>query len=73
MCLGKICMNQSTVKPVQAIVKALRAKPPRISIEENGMMIESGSARRVAVVTINATNSWRAESQPARSAFERYG
>jgi len=31
-------------------------------------MIESGSARRVAVVRINATNSWRAESRPARSA-----
>ena len=40
-------MNHSRVNPFQMMVNALRAKPPVISVDENGMMMNSGSMRMV--------------------------
>ena len=71
--LGEDLHEPQQGQPVQMMVNALRAKPPVISVDENGMTMNSGSMRMVAVVQISATNSWRAASQPARSEVVRSG
>jgi len=65
ICFGRICANHSTVNPVHTMSNTFGRVDPLIVSEVKGMVSSDLWDRMVAVVTMSATKSCLAASQPA--------